>query len=284
MHVLSIRVDPSRLDLVSGLLFELGVSGFEERTEPKTMCLVVYSEHPAELHALQTRLVARLAELHVCAPDFAVERLDDAWRTNWTEYLGPEWLTDNLVIQPASSPAPSGQPTVIRFLPRLAFGTGGHPTTKLAARTVARWNEATPGRTMLDVGTGNGVLALVACVKGAACALGLDLDPLAVHSATENARLNGLSERVRFETTPLDQVPGSFDLVVANIDAPTLRKLGPQLCDRTQTMLVVTGLLHEQRSEVEACFVALGMRLSEVAELDGWCLLEFVHDRTSDPD
>ena len=283
MRVLSIRIDPNHADLVSGLLFELGVSGFEERAEPNTTCLVVYSEDRAELEALQTRLAARLGGLQVRAPRFTHERLDDEWQTTWTEYLGPEWLTDNLVIQPASSPPPSGQPIVLRYVPDLAFGTGGHPTTKLAARSVARLSAASPGLRVLDVGTGNGVLALVAAVTGAGWVLGLDVEPRAVRSATENAHLNGLSERVRFEATPLDQVQSSFDLVVANIDAPTLLRLAPQLCQRVGTTLVLTGLLLEQRAEVETGFVAQGMQVAEVVELEGWCLLEVVHDRRSDP-
>ncbi len=283
MHLLSLRIDPSHAELVSGLLFELGVAGFEERAEPLGTCLVVYSEQLTELTSLRVALERRLAALGVPAPAFSHERLDDGWQTRWTEHLGPEWLTDDLVIQPASSPPPSGAAIVLRYVPELAFGTGGHPTTKLAARSVVRWTRATPGLTMLDVGTGNGVLAMVACATGATHALGLDVDPLAVRSATENARLNGLSDEARFESTPLEQIGGGFDLVVANIEAPTLQRLGPQLRDRTRVGLVVTGLLHEQRREVEDHFIALGMRVFEVFELEGWCLLELAHDRTSDP-
>ncbi len=275
MHVLSIRTAAADMDLLVASLFEIGVTGFEERDEPDAACLLVYSPSLDDLEETQRSLEAQLAR---SAPlsrrvTFLYGQLDDTYQTAWKAYLKPEWLTEGIVLAPVGAEVDAGAAQLLRYEPVLAFGTGSHPTTRLAARSVAECVGRATKLSLLDVGTGNGVLALVALVSGAAEVFGVDIDPDAVRAACHNAALNGLAGKSRFETTPLDEVEGCFDIVVANIDALTLRSLGSGLVKRTKTSLVVTGILLEQRAELEAHLCSLGMRVRDARELDDWCLM-----------
>lgn len=279
MQKLSIRVDPADADLVSGCLFEAGASGIEEQSETEATALVTYSEEPGELERLRERLLELLAALPplVREPSVELSELDPDYGRAWLDYLKPEWLTSTLVMQPTSTPDPDPVPgvQVLRYHPQQAFGTGGHPTTRLAARAVQAWVEANPGQALLDVGTGNGVLAMVGLVCGASEAVGLDIDEQAVRAAAANAESNTLAARARFSTQPLGELARRFPLVVANIDAPTLEALAVSLAGCTERTLLVTGLLLEQCAEIETAFRAAGLALRDREELEDWCLLSF---------
>ena len=160
--------------------------------------------------------------------------------------MKPERLTDTLLIQPVHSPDPDPGVRVLRYYPELAFGTGGHATTRLAARAVEAEVQAKPGAALLDVGTGNGVLAMVGLLAGASEAVGLDIDENAVRAATANAELNGLEDRARFLTLPLGELDATFPLVVANIDAPTLLALAGALARCTVDGVSTNVPLHQE--------------------------------------
>ncbi|HEY6722825.1 MAG TPA: 50S ribosomal protein L11 methyltransferase [Polyangiaceae bacterium] len=277
MQKLSIRVDPADSDLVSGCLFEAGAGGIEEQSETEATVLVTYGDDPNELDQLRRRLGELLEALPplVRPPSFELTDLDPNFGQAWLDYLKPEWLTSSLVIQPVSSPDPGPGVQVLRYHPELAFGTGGHATTRLAARAVQAWVQARPGEALLDVGTGNGVLAMVGLLAGAREAVGVDIDENAVRAANANAALNGLADRARFSALPLAALGASFPLVVANIDAPTLAALSTPLARCTEETLLVTGLLAEQCAEIEASFASAGLELRERQGLDDWCLLRF---------
>jgi ribosomal protein L11 methyltransferase len=277
MQQLLIRVNAADADRVSGLLFDLGVCGLEERNDPEGACFVIYSDERNWLDSIQADCVASLASgPALCGSvEFEHAALDDNYDRAWLDHLGPEWLTADILIRPVAVGSDLEAKTVIVYQPNVAFGTGSHPTTRLAAEAVSL--AATEiGGTLLDVGTGNGVLTFVAAKSGCASALGIDIDDNAVAAARVNADLNNLADRVGFETTPLAEHSERYDIVVANIDAQTLRKLSAELCARTRKRLILTGTLTEQRADVEMTFLGLGMQLIRQTELDDWCLLELV--------
>ena len=144
-----------------------------------------------------------------------------------------------------------------------AFGHGTHPTTELALDLVARLAE--PGQSMLDVGTGSGVLAVVAALLGAQPVVAVDNDPEAVAVATSNAEKNNVEIDVHFS---LDDATGTFDLVVANMLAADLEPLASAIVDRTTHTLALTGFLDEQVGWVTSMFP----ELTVVDRLDhqGW--------------
>lgn len=275
MQQMLIHVNSVDADRVSGLLFDLGVSGLEERNDSEGACLVVYSDERAWLDSIKADFEALLAAGPALSGGVRIEHaeLTDDYDRAWLDHLGPEWLSPRILMRPVSVGAELQAETVIVYQPEMAFGTGGHPTTRLAAQALELAGPEVGGK-LLDVGTGNGVLVFVALNTGCSSALGIDVDDDAVHSARVNADLNGLSQRACFESTPLSELDESFDIVVANIDAPTLAALGPELCAKTKKRLILTGMLHEQSRETEQIFQKLGMQLLQRRELDDWSLLE----------
>jgi ribosomal protein L11 methyltransferase len=280
MFELKVRVDPELSDALSGCLFEAGAEGVEERDDDEGTWVVTYAEEEASLGPLAQAVEEFRARVAVVFPDAFVgptERSlrDDSWQQTWLSALEPAQVTDRFVLRPLHrAPAPEGEST-IWFEPDACFGSGSHPTTRMAAQAVQSACEQRSQTRLLDVGSGSGVLCFVALRASARSAVGIDVDSRAVENSRRNAELNELSRGCVFETTPLQELPGEFDVVVANIDAPTLRALAPALAARLAPggELFVTGLLDEQEAEVAAALQAAGLAVRGRAELGEWVLL-----------
>jgi ribosomal protein L11 methyltransferase len=198
------------------------------------------------------------------------------WKTEWMRYLAPVRITPGFWLSPVESEVEGGG-RVIRYRPALAFGDGGHPTTRLASRELERLCGSGGFRELLDVGTGTGVLAFVALLSGVERAFGTEVWPDALVAARENARLNGLAER--FAVCEPDELPPRpFELVAANLEAPVLLENAERIARYAAkgTRLLVTGFLDERRDEVRARFAALGFLEENALSEEGWSLLELV--------
>jgi ribosomal protein L11 methyltransferase len=270
---LVITLDAAQADAAVGWLFEVGVAGVEEReSEFGGTELVIYGPARAALAGLAADAQARWADAQVTLGQ--LENSD--WQTEWTRYLKPESLADSFVIQPSwdATPPPPGR-TVIQFEPRLAFGVGSHATTRLVALAVERYCRCHPGCRVLDVGTGTGVLAIVALGSGARFVEATDADPVAVAAATENLRLNGMAERARVSGRRLAELGEPFDLVAANLETPILLDLCADLARLTAPsgQLCLSGVLREQAEPVLAAFAAAGWHPASRETLEGWVAL-----------
>ena len=157
--------------------------------------------------------------------------------------------------------------------PTLAFGYD-HPSTRLCLEQLEQ--RAGPGRSVLDVGCGSGVLAVSAAVLGAGPVVAIDIDPVAVAATRSAAERNGVD--VAVADTPLESVEGQFDLVVANIGARTLVAMAPVLGPRVaaEGMLVLAGLLVDQVDEVVAAYEVQGLIAAATGESIGWAAPVFL--------
>jgi ribosomal protein L11 methyltransferase len=240
-------------------LIRLGCGGVEEREVAGQTWLVMYAKSRAQAEKLARLAARRSVEIEEIASD---------WETRFIQYLRPEPITDRVLLVPkGNTTKPRTGVKRLWFEPGPVFGVGSHPTTRLAARAVER--EAR-GREVLDVGTGTGVLALVAVVSGAKRALGIDLDPKAVASARKNARLNRLERQAKFSQRTLASIRRKYQVVVANIEMRALLPLARQLLRVTGEKLIVTGVLREHEDELRSRFGALNLGAVE----DGWGLWE----------
>lgn len=262
---LLVTVPPDSAELAGQILIEAGAGAVEEREAEQ---LVVYSESPSELERIAAAARSELPE--GSRLETLVSRAQ-SWRTDWILHLGPVEVTDRVVVQPATdgTPAPAGMQRLL-IEPGLVFGVGSHPTTRLAARLL---EPRAAGARVLDVGTGSGVLAMIAVLAGAEHAFGIDTDAASVRSAEHNARLNGLQSRCTFSTHPASEVSERYPLVVANIEAPVLLQLSDQLARVTGKTLILAGLLEEREAEITGAFRDRGLAVVERAALDGWCAL-----------
>jgi ribosomal protein L11 methyltransferase len=209
-------------------------------------------------------------------PRYTVARVaDDDWVRRTQAQFAPLEIADRLWIVPSWHEPPEADAIAIRLDPGLAFGTGSHPTTRLALRFLARsLRDDRPGAALrvLDYGCGSGILAIAAAKLGAAEVDAVDVDPQAIAAAARNALANNVKLRA---CAPESLPPGEYDLVVANILANPLIVLAPLLVARLRprARLALSGILAAQAAEVIAAY-APQVPLGVTEEEDGWVLLE----------
>jgi ribosomal protein L11 methyltransferase len=281
---LAIHLPAELADLVSAWLFEAGATGVEEREtdDDGVVALVVYSTDAAELTAIEEYVATAGAELRARGEVAATWRflrrtVTTDWETEWLRHVRAVPLGDAFVAQPVGdeSPLPRAR-RALRFRPAWAFGDGTHPTTQLAAAAVEAAVRARPGVSVLDVGTGSGILALLSRAAGAGEVVGIDVDAKAIEAARENLALNPELEPLALATTPLAEVDGPFSVVVANITESTLCELAPELTRvaAPDGQLLLTGLITGDTERLESLLANRGWERAGVTELREWTLLE----------
>jgi ribosomal protein L11 methyltransferase len=177
-----------------------------------------------------------------------------------------------LSIVPASIGA---EPDSLQLIDGEAFGTGLHPTTALCLEALQEAVEIASPDAVLDVGTGSGVLALAALNLGVPRALGIDIDEASLRVAAENARINGLDERLRLTLGGPETLDGLWPLVLANVLAAPLIEMAPVLVRRVahNGRLVMSGVPASVEQEVEQVYRRLGMRRIGTTARAGWAAL-----------
>jgi len=208
-------------------------------------------------------------------------RREEEWAEAWKRFFGVERVGRRLVVCPTwIDYAPRAEEVVIRLDPGTAFGTGQHPTTRLCLEALE--SRLRPGEKVLDLGTGSGILAIVAAPLGAARVIALDNDPVAVGVARQNVAVNGVEGRVRVlegslgDAGPLPDADASrFGMVLANISTAGITEVAPALARALASggTLVVSGI---GDASVEVCRGAMekaGLTILEQADRDGWCAL-----------
>ncbi len=205
-------------------------------------------------------------------PEATFRQLAEAnWAEAWKAHYAPLCIGPFLVL-PSWIDDPASGGIVLRLDPGMAFGTGLHPTTQLCLVALAEL--VGPGTTVLDVGTGSGILAIGAALLGAGPVVGLDIDPRAVATARENAERNGTE--LTLMAGPLEELPaGDYDVVVANLLAGTLRDLARQLHQRVRPggVLLASGVLDEQAETVDAALRSVGFQAAAQRASGDWVVL-----------
>jgi ribosomal protein L11 methyltransferase len=195
---------------------------------------------------------------------------EEDWVRATQAQFAPVKVTDRLWIVPSWCEAPDAQAINLTLDPGLAFGTGTHPTTRLCLEWLATELEA--GASVLDYGSGSGILAIAAAMLGADRVVGTDVDPQAIDAARANAAHN----RVAATFVLPDALPaGAFDVVVANILANPLRLLAPALAARVRAggRVVLSGVLASQASDVAAAYAPWFIIHVWKSGDDGWVAL-----------
>lgn len=280
-YSVTLQSPPDVAELRSADLWDLGASGVEIRDRELTP---MPGQAPPEGH---TVLVAWFTDREAAAAAAAAlggsvsEVADQDWGESWKQGLGPV-SAGRVFVRPSWVEArpPSGAAEVI-LDPGMAFGTGTHPTTALCLAALSDVLGERPGLTVLDVGTGSGLLAIAARKLGAREVRANDNDPVAVDVARENAARNGVEIGVGAE--PLAEIPGRFDVVVANILANTLVELSAEVANHLAPggVTLLSGILVPQEDEVRAAYLGAGLApLPAQDRRDGeWSLLAFTRTR-----
>lgn len=236
----------------------------------------------ARLRALEERL-ARLG-----LPCRREELEDTGWAEAWKAHWRPAAVGARLWVVPswhADARLPEG--AVALYLdPGMAFGTGEHASTRLALILLEQALRQRPGARVLDAGTGSGILAVAAARLGAARVLAVDVDPVAVRAATENAGRNGVADRVEAVEGDAGELaarlePGGFDVIAANILAEVLIPMAPGFARLLAAggEAVLSGVVAGRAADVEAACRAAGLACRCRLRVDEWCALRLVRER-----
>jgi len=259
---------------VTRLLFAAGCSGIWELDKGDGRAAIV-AYFPAEYQNGINALCQQLSPFLTDPGAIAVEKIgQENWMEGWKDYFRPVNLTPTWMVMPPWWPGAGGQPGQIIIYPGMAFGTGTHETTRLAATLLEK--RLKPGNSVLDVGTGSAILAILAHKLDAGQIFAIDIDEDALENAAENCRLNNCDHIIQLSSRVLDDFEGKFDLVVANIIAPVLVELAPQLIEKLHPggQLILSGILAEQLEMVREIYEAEGFFIDHQLTEGEWVALQ----------
>jgi ribosomal protein L11 methyltransferase len=266
------------LEIRAAELFELGASGVELQEPGMTLMpgtpVLPDGKARAIAHFKERPDAVRAAAGLRTEPPVEVPAQD--WSVAWRTHHKPVRLRPHLWIVPPWEAAPQGSASVI-IEPGMAFGTGSHPTTRLCLERISELLASRAGADLLDIGTGSGVIALLAHVLGAGRICATENDQVALDSARHNASLNGVPTRIewRLEEDPA-KIRGRFGMVVANILLNTLEELAEKITRKVAPggRLLLSGLLADQADAAERAYLAQGLKPVLRQQREEWVLVE----------
>lgn len=266
---LGARVDPTRPAIVRGYVPARDAAAAEAAAAEVAEAL-------GHLQAFGLRTIGALQTRLVHEAD---------WAEAWKAFFPVLRIGRRIVIRPTwRRHRASADDVVLALDPGMAFGTGLHPTTRLCLAALEPLAEAgrLDGARVLDVGCGSGILAIAALRLGAASALGVDTDPIAIEATLANARRNRLARQLRARIGGLPSAEGPFDVVLANLIAGVLVALAPLLGDelRPGGTLLASGIFIDRESEVRAAFASVGLVVESRSEEGDWVALDVTRPRT----
>lgn len=249
--LLSVPNDDSLRETLAYQLHQLGFEGLMEDQD----VLHAYIRREHWDNALQRSLQAvwNTHAPHSIAISSITEIENQNWNLQWEESIQPIAVTERIIITPSWHPLPDQEQKIVLIIdPKMSFGTGYHESTRLALRLLERYLIA--NSTVLDVGTGTGILSIAAVKLGARLAIGVDLDEWSYVNGIENVERNGLMKYVDVRHGSLDVVQErEFTMIMANITRNAIIELLPAMLDKLQTdgLLLLSGLMADDRVAME---------------------------------
>ncbi len=276
--LISLLVARGEEEMTSALLFDLGTTGVVTIEEDeKSVKLGAYFDGSVEAREIAEAIesgFARAGKSDMIMEISVSEIADQDWMQKWKEGFEPTEIGHRLIVAPSwKLPAEAEGRVVIRIDPGMAFGTGTHETTRLCLEAIEkRWR----GGALLDVGTGTGILAIAAAKLAPQSKItAIDIDPLAVDVARENAEINRVSNLDIFAGQPKDCRDRKFDMVVANLTAEVIIDLMDDLvaCLSDSGWMILSGILTSLAGDVERSVIGSGLEIIERSEAGEWAAI-----------
>lgn len=282
---LSLLISKELAEPISSFLMEKGATGIEEveedfkRERLKTYFLQDGGEQKA-VRSLQ-RYLKSLQEINPKLPHIEIEAAsipEQDWGENWKRFFKPLRVGSRFVVKPPWARIRLKRGEIpIEITPGMAFGTGTHATTKLCMESLEKRLKKR-GLSVLDVGTGSGILSIAAAQLGAEEVFGIDIDQLAVEIARENVSQNQVSDTVRIKKGRIGDIRKRFDLVVANLDFRSLKKMRIALIRHIKRhgFLILSGVLETEEERLRQGYTRTGdLQWIEAIQEGEWVCLIF---------
>ena len=197
---------------------------------------------------------------------------EEEWADNWKQFFKTTEIGEKLVIRPSWEEYDNtGGRVVLSIDPGAAFGTGTHATTRMCLSLLEKF--VTPGCTLLDIGSGSGILSIAAVLLGAKHADGVDIDPVAVKVADENAEINGISDKVSYVKGDLcGKISGKYDVVCANIVADVIISLLQNVDTfmKDDAVFICSGIIDIRQDDVKSAFKEQGFHIIDEMTCENW--------------
>jgi ribosomal protein L11 methyltransferase len=275
---LSIHFSDETKEAIGNYLFELGCNGI---LEDKNLLIAYFPPRHDSVKLIQS-LNDYLQSLNsigipVATPHIASkETLQEDWNAEWKKNCKPVLIKNKLMIKPSwLSAVPQSPPHIIEIDPQMAFGTGTHATTRLLLEFIT--DSVKGGESVLDIGTGTGILAIAAAKLGAGRIVALDIDPLAVETAHANIRKNNLQTRINLFSGTLDVLKKCpFSIIFTNINRIETLKILPFISELLDYMgkFFISGILIEEEKLIRQELLKNELRVYETATADEWIALK----------
>lgn len=257
----------------AGLTASLQTLGTSQETDADTgkVTQLAWFAMDADIVAQRARITAAVLLAGAHPEHIRLHELGDDWATAWQKHWQALPVGKRLWVRPSFCEPPTDDRIDIVLDPGMAFGTGQHATTQLCLAAIERICRDQAPESMLDMGTGSGLLAIAAAKLGVNNVLAIDNDPTAVEACRMNAKINGVTVR----SEPGDMPPqAAFDLVVANILAGPLMEMAPKLTACVGKSLVLSGLLITQAEDVCRAYREAGLTVVRTDMQAEWAAVE----------
>ena len=280
---ISIAVPHEYVEPVSYLFSRYGRVLSMESDGPDRIMLRTYLPATSRQRLARIEVGVKLVSLLEPLGDLIIEEVPEQdWQDSWKSHFHLFKIGRRMVIKPSWIDYQMGpEEVVIEIDPGMAFGTGYHPTTYTCLEALEHWVE--PEASVLDLGTGSGILTIAALGLGAASVVALDIDSQAVRAARQNFRRTGNTRRVTLGQGTLPHGaagPGQFDLAVANISARAICDRAPFICAAlsAQGVLIASGMISGQEKELVDILQELGYSSIQEWTREEWVTLAFRKD------
>lgn len=298
---ITVITTPEAVDAVSGILYMTNVAGIsiedptliEESNRATWLWDVLdkdvedrYKEEKGVLKAYypsDTDIENVLLEIHegierakeyVNVGNYSISHKsveEEDWENSWKKYYKPVKIGKNILIKPVWEETPQNGEIVIELDPGMAFGSGTHETTKMCLKLLEEYVK--PFSSVLDIGTGSGILAIGAAKLGAAEINAVDIDSVAVKVAKENAQLNKVADKINITCGNLtEKVSGTYDIVVANIIADAVIALSADAAKflKGDGLYITSGIIEHRLDDVKNALTEYGFNIIHIERDRDW--------------